>query len=294
LKPKTNEDRLVEISVLGEVTPPPAGRNPWAVHAESGKVASYPSVGGIVYGIRTGDSCIDIEADHVEAGVSVSYFGQTWPNNAGNYGLNLYACVGNVATVINGGAKGKKGAVTGKHGGIEHVLVDFDEKTKDKLVIGDKMQIRAKGVGLKFTNFDGVSIMNASPALVSAMALNVKGGKLEVPVTHVIPAKIMGSGLGATSAASGDYDIQMFDEAVNKEYKLGTLRFGDIVAITDADSTYGRIFRTGAITVGVVVHSICHTAGHGPGVCTLFASTEGRIKPIVDKDANLKFILGLK
>jgi len=31
--------------IIGVNPPPPAGRNPWAVHAESGKVASYPSVG---------------------------------------------------------------------------------------------------------------------------------------------------------------------------------------------------------------------------------------------------------
>jgi hypothetical protein len=50
----------------------------------------------------------------------------------------------------------------------------------------------------------------------------------------------------------------------------------------------------GAVTVGVEVHSIRHTAGHGPGVRTIFASAEGEIKPAVGKDANLKFILGLK
>ena len=51
-----------------------------------------------------------------------------------------------------------------------------------------------------------------------------KGDKLEVPVTHIVPAAIMGSGLGANQVNSGDYDIQLFDEAIVEQYGLGKFK----------------------------------------------------------------------
>ncbi len=109
-----------------------------------------------------------------------------------------------------------------------------------------------------------------------------------------MPAKILGSGLGDHECYSGDYDIQLFDEATNKEYGLDSLRFGDIVAIIDADHSYGRIYKQGAISVGIVVHSDCVISGHGPGVTTLFTSTTGMIEPMIDVDANIASILKLR
>jgi len=120
------------------------------------------------------------------------------------------------------------------------------------------------------------------------------GDKLEVPVTHVIPAAIMGSGLGANQTYSGDYDIQLFDEAARKEYGLDDLRLGDLVAILDADHSYGRIYRKGAVSVGIVVHTNCVTSGHGPGVTTLFTSSTGKIIPKIDSKANIAYILKLR
>ncbi len=67
-----------------------------------------------------------------------------------------------------------------------------------------------------------------------------KGDKLEVPVTHIVPAAIMGSGLGANQVNSGDYDIQLFDEKMVEQYELESLRLGDLVAIIDADHSFGQ------------------------------------------------------
>ena len=80
----------------------------------------------------------------------------------------------------------------------------------------------------------------------------------------------------------------MFDPETVKEHRLDELRFGDIVAITDADHSFGRIYRAESISVGVVVHSRSVISGHGPGVATLFTSTKGLIDAVIDKDANLK------
>ncbi len=121
-----------------------------------------------------------------------------------------------------------------------------------------------------------------------------KGNKLEVPVTHIVPAAIMGSGLGANQVNSGDYDIQLFDEGIVEQYDLESLRLGDLVAIIDADHSFGRIYRQGAISVGVVIHTNCVTAGHGPGVTTLMTSPEGKIIPQINAKANIASLLNLR
>ena len=120
------------------------------------------------------------------------------------------------------------------------------------------------------------------------------GGKVAVPITHLIPAAIMGSGLGENQTYSGDYDIQLFDEPVINQYHLEDLRLGDLVAIIDADHSFGRIYRQGAITIGIVVHTNCITAGHGPGVTSLMTSSTGMIIPQINEKANIAVLLKLR
>jgi hypothetical protein len=119
-------------------------------------------------------------------------------------------------------------------------------------------------------------------------------GKLRLQVTHRIPARIMGSGLGSEHVYRGDYDIQLFDEKTVKEFGLEDLRFGDIVAVIDADNSYGRIYREGAISIGVVSHSRSNVAGHGPGMTTLFSSPTGNFELFLTPGANLAVLLGLR
>lgn len=291
---KTNVDKLVKISVVGEVASPVYGRGVYNISAE-GVPMVLPGVGGITYNVRVGDPACGWEADHVEPGVSIENkendprYGQ-----GANTALNVLSCVGNEAVVVSGDAKGAKGVVTGKHGGIEHVLVDFQLETLEKLMLGDKVLVKAFGVGLKLLDFPEVKVMNMDPRFLEALDPKPNGDKLEVPVTHIIPAAVMGSGLGANQTYSGDYDIQLFDESTRKEYGLDDLRLGDLVAILDADHSYGRIYRKGAISVGIVVHTNCVTSGHGPGVTTLFTSSTGKIFPKIDSKANIASILKLR
>lgn len=280
MKLAINEDELVEISVLGEVDAP-AGRGDWRVGPD-GRPTMLPGSGGITYNVKVGDSALSWAADHVEPCVSIKS-----DNGADNTALNTLACVGNVARVVSGDAKGGEGIVTGLHGGIDHVLVDFADEVLDKLVIGDKVQIRARGLGLRLADVPDVAVMNTSPELLRRMAPGRDGRKLVVRVTHRLPAAIMGSGLGHSNTHSGDYDIQLFDEQTVRQCGLESLRLGDVVALEDADHTYGRIYRTGAVSIGVVVHSCCTTAGHGPGLTSLFSSREGRIATVIDPKANL-------
>ena len=280
---ETNEKNLVEISVMGEVTSPTSGSQPYCITPE-GKPTILPSVGGITYNVKVGDNAITWEADHVEPCVSVKN-----KEREENGALNLLSCIGNIARVTSGDAKGRTGVVTGKHGGIENVLVDFEDKTLEKLAIGDKILIRGIGVGLSFVKYPHIKIINMSPTLLNKLPIRPDKTKdvLHVPVTHIIPAAIMGSGLGSQHCYRGDYDIQLFDKEHVKKRHLQTLRFGDIVAIMDADHTFGRIYKTGAVSIGVIVHSNCVTAGHGPGVTTLLTSAEGKIVPCIDSTANI-------
>ena len=290
---RTNAEKLIKISVMGEIASPTI-RSVYNVSA-TGKPLVLPGVGGITYNLRVGDPACGWEADHVEPGVSVeNKENDARSGQAANTALNVLSCIGNKATVVNGDAKGAEGTVTGKHGGIEHVLVDFPSEVLEKLVLGDRILVKAFGVGLKLVDFPEIKVLNMDPALLDAWSIEPKGDKLEVPVTHIVPAAIMGSGLGANQVNSGDYDIQLFDKPVVEQYGLESLKIGDLVAIIDADHSFGRIYRQGAVSVGVVIHTNCVTAGHGPGVTTLMTSPDGKIIPQINKKANIASILKLR
>lgn len=288
-KLKTNRDQLVIQSVIGEISSPSINlANPYRISTK-GEPMLLPGTGGITYNKRIGDSAVDLWGDHVEPAVSMKNMDKeaTGPYNAG---LNIMSCVGNRAQVVSGDAKGEWGRVTGTHGGIEHVMVDFTREQMEMMVIGDKIQVRATGQGLALTDFPEIKLRNLDPDLLDVMGItfDTKTGRIRIPVTHLIPAEVMGSGIGKIHVFAGDYDTQMFDPEIVKQHRLDELRFGDIVAITDADHTYGRIYRRDSISVGVIVHSCSVLAGHGPGVTTLFTSARGFIDTVMDKDANLK------
>jgi len=294
-----NLNELVKQAAIGVIAPPGFGDPPYRIDPK-GRLHVVPGTGSITFNFRTGDTAYYLAGDHVEPAVTLYNLGSMGSrSSAESYGLNTLACIGNKVKVISGEAKGSWGYVVGKHGGAEHVMVDFpDPSVLEKLVIGDKMQVYTYGVGMKLTNIKDVVVMNSSPFLIETLTKEGMGitseDKLRIPVALVIPAKIMGSGLGRNHVYRGDYDIQLFDEKTVKEYHLDKIRFGDLVAIINADHTYGRIYRQGAISVGVISHSRSYIAGHGPGVTTLFTSAQGKIEPFVDERANLAYLLGLK
>jgi len=286
---RTNEDRLVKIAVQGKV----ANAYQWADFevAHDGKPFALPSTGGIVYNVRTGDPAFGWEGDHIEPGVS-AILDEEKRGGRANMGFNFLACVGNRARLISGDAKRKIGTVTGHHGGVEHVTIDFDSVTLQRINIDDKILIEGFGQGLKLIDFPEIKIYNLDPALLHKMPIRVAAGKvLEVGVTTMVPAELMGSGLGHNNIGTGDYDIMTHEPEAVKKYKLDRLAFGDFVAVMDHDNSFGRTYRKGAVTIGVVVHSNSALAGHGPGISTLLTSAEPRMKPILSSHANLGRIL---
>ena len=288
---RTNRDHLVRVAVVGEIAPQEfdfGWTAPYLISNE-GEPRIVPGTGGITYNVRVGDRIKGLVGDHVEPAVSARNADQK-----ANGGFNILSCVGNSAKVVSGDAKGALGVVTGTHGGIEHVMIDFRDDALAKMVIGDKIQVEAWGVGLEIEGFPDVRCTGLSPDLFEQWVTETRNGKLAVPVARTAPASIMGSGLGRNNVYRGDYDINLFDRRVVAEYGLDELRFGDFVAILDADSTFGRHYFTGAVSVGIIVHGDSCVAGHGPGLTGLLTSRSGQIEPILDAKANIADLLGLR
>jgi hypothetical protein len=255
-----------------------------------------PGSGGIAVNKRVGDRCIGLAADHIEPGASLHNNGREviGGSKGPNLALLAYACVGNHAQVASGPAAGARGVVTGKHGGVDHVIVDFPTRVLRRLRIGDRVQIWSIGQGLRFVDHPEITVMNCSPRLVARWGLRSDPPLLRVPVTHLIPAAVMGSGIGRPDSVRGDYDIQLFDPEVRRRYRLDALRFGDLVAILDSDTRLGRAYLRGAITIAVIVHGDSTISGHGPGAVTLLTARARTIRPLLDPNANLAQLLRLR
>lgn len=287
---KTNEKNLVKMAIQGKVSNAMQFGDFEIKH--DGSVYSCPSVGGIVYNVKTGDPTFGWEADHIEPGVS-ALLDEKNRGSKQNMGFNFLACVGNKATLRSGDAKGAVGTVTGHHGGVEHVTIDFDDDVLQKMTMDDKILIEAYGQGLKLEDFPDVKVYNLDPYVLHKLPIKAKGKSLEVGVTHIVPAGLMGSGMGHNNIGTGDCDIMTHDAKTVKELKLDKLCLGDIVAVQDHDHSYGRTYRKNAVTIGIVIHGNSDLAGHGPGLSTLLTCSKTTLKPVLDKRANLARILGI-
>jgi hypothetical protein len=286
-----NADELVMQAVLGQIAHPVGRANPYRV-GQDGVSRVLPGTGGITVNCRIGDPCVGLAADHVEPGVALHNNGREiiGGRDGPNLALLTSACVGNRARVASGPAAGAVGLVTGKHGGVNHVLVDFDHKTLLRLTIGDQVQIYACGAGLTLPDVPQVTVSNCAPGLLRRWAPRPRGGALEVRVTHTLPAAIIGSGLGKNNVWRGDFDIQLFDAPTRRRHGLETLRFGDLVAVLDSDARYGAAWHGGWITIGVVVHSDSTVSGHGPGVTALLTGPADCLRPVRDSAATIAFL----
>ena len=275
---RTNKERVVEISVLGEISHPMI-RMP-RLDGE-GKSYYVPSVGGVTYNFSLGDPAFKPYGDHIEPDVSVK--NKDKDENAAFLSLS---CIGNEAVVMSGEAKGMKGMVIGKHGGINHVLIHFPDK--EKLSIGDKILVKARGQGLVLEDFPEVAIYNIDPDLLEKI-FSERYGKIVAPVTTVVPGFMMGSGIGASNPTAGDYDINTRDIDLVKNRGIDKVRIGDIVAIDNHDCRHGLGgYKEGYVSIGIVVHSNCVLTGHGPGVTIIMTGPKKFFEIVRDENANIK------
>jgi hypothetical protein len=291
--PRINRRDLALVAVAGRVTDALMRSTPYRI-GQDGALRVVPGAGGIVINHRIGDRCVGLAADHLEPGAAVRNDQGGGDRGNASMGLCGLACIGNIAVVLDGPCAGRRGCVTGKHGGVDHVLVDFPTVVLRRLEIGNRVQIYTCGQGMRLIEHPEIAVMNCSVRLLTRWGLESDGHRLVAPVTHLIPAALMGSGLGRNNSHLGDCDIQLFDPDIVRRFQLDKLRFGDLVAIADADHRYGRSFRTGAMTIGVVIHSDSTVAGHGPGVTTLLTGHARHLVPRRDARANLAVVLGLR
>jgi len=277
---KTNQDKLVMQSVQGTIKHP--GFAGYRLDTE-GQAYVIPATAGITYNVKVGDCAFGLVGDHVEPGVSLYN-----PDRAASNALNIFSCIGNEARVVSGEAKNKKGYVTGTHGGVEHVIIHFDDEVLDQLTLDDKILIKAYGQGLELKDYPQVKMMSIDPNLFNKLGIEERDGKLHVPVVKRIPQAFMGSGVGSGFSQKGDYDLITSDRQAIEDLGLNTLRFGDLVLLEDSDNTYGLGgMKKGAVSIGIIIHSDCIKAGHGPGVTIIMTSKDDSIQGILDDQANI-------
>jgi len=280
---KTNKDQLLTIAVQGEVNP--ASSRGYSTTYD-GKPIVHLGMGSINYTVSVGDLAYGwANADHVEPDVSFT--------NLDGPALGILGCIGNEAKLISGAAKGAKGIYIGKHGSS---MFWFPRDVLEQLSLKDKIQVKARGVGLKIDDFEDVRVNKVSPELLENIGITIEGDQLVVPVVKTVPGHIMGSGmgLGFFILENVDYDIHTTCPETVEEYDLKTLRLGDLVAIQDHYDYYGRGRYEGAVTIGVVIHGWSDIAGHGPGLDPILSALPGRIKVKIDPDANTAYYLGIK
>jgi hypothetical protein len=286
---------LVMVTVAGQVAHPVGRGSPYRV-GHDGVARILPGSGGIAVNQRIGDRCVGLAGDHIEPGAALHNNGRevVGPRNGPNQALLTYACVGNVARVVSGPCRGRTGMVTGKHGGVDHLLVDFPTAVLCRLQIGDQIQVHAIGLGLRLLDHPEIVVTSCAPRFIRRWGLRSQPPRLRVPVTHLMPGSIMGSGVGRPDSVRGDNDIQLFDPDIRRRFRLDCLRFGDCVGIVHSDSRFGRAYRGGTLTIGVVVHGDSTISGHGPGVVSLLTAPAQYLEPVLDPAANLAIMFGLR
>ncbi len=287
----TNSDRLITMSVQGNIVSPGYPGIPAVPHQidHDGRPRLLPSLGGIVYNVRLGDSVYGWAGDNIEPGIAIKA-----PDGAANQALNVFACVGNEAVAMSGNAKGAKGVVTGKSGRFaEHVIISFPHAALEQMAIGDKIIVRARGVAMSIQGFPGVHLKSFGPQLFDAMRIEENDAKLTVPVKAIVPPELVGAGAGLGSEG-GAICIQSMDHNALSKFGLDSLRLGDIVAISDLDSAWGHGYRKGGVSIGVVSSTDSIKAGYGPGVTLLMTAPAGEIDPMVVDRMNLEDLLGIR
>lgn len=285
---KINKDKLIMTAVQG-VVQPPSSRGYRTTF--DGKPKLTLGTASINYTVSVGDLTYGwANADHVEPDVTIQGRDQPSPSACA---LAILACIGNEAKVVSGEAKGAKGIFIGRHAGSDD-MVWFPKETLEKLALNDKIQIKARGVGLKIEGFEDVRVNKLDPKLLENMGIIVEGDQLVVPIAMEVPGFLMGSGIGGSFLESVDYDIETTCPEIVEELGLKKLRLGDIVAIRNHYDAYGRGRYKDAVTIGVVIHGFSSSAGHGPGVNPVLSALPGRIKTRIDPYANTAYYLGIR
>jgi hypothetical protein len=249
------ELRAVGVNLLGVVEQPELGGTPYRVDLD-GRPYVPAGDGGIVLGLRLGESVFARDADHAAPGACLVH-----PDQAARHALAAYSCIGNLAVVRTGRAAGARGAVLGKRGEEGRVIAAFAQEDLARMRPADQVAVRARGQGWRPPGFPPeVAVLNLDPAALTALPIATGGGPVRAGVRMIVPSKLSGNGIGRPSA-SWDLDLQ-----IRAGPGVADLLLGDLVAVSGLDARYNMGYRREWLTVGLVVHGASPLPGHGPGI----------------------------
>ncbi len=263
--------RPVAVNMLGLVEQPEFGDSPYRVSCDG-----HPYVpagdGGIVLGVRLGESVFARAADHAAPGACLVH-----PDQAARHALTIYACIGNRVVVRTGQAAGARGIVVGKRGEAGRVIISLPQDDLARLRPADQVAVRAMGQGWRPDGFPPeVTVLNTDPAAFAALPIAAGNGAVTAGVRLTVPSKLAGNGIGRP-AAGWDLDLQLYGPPATGEHG-GGLRLGDLVAVTDLDARWNMGYRRGWLTVGLVVHGASPAPGHGPGMTPILTGPASALR----------------
>lgn len=279
-KLRTNAERLITQPLVGEVWPALADRHAYRTDAD-GVPFLLPGMGGVTLGVHPGDPATGWESDHLEPGVSIRH-----RDPGANYALQFLTCVGNEVVVRGGPADRAVGRVIGQHA---YVLADFSDADLESICTGDSIAVLATGQGLRLEDHPDIVVKNASPGLLDGLGIHTEDdGRLAVDVAMRIPAEGVGAGAGMLSEyANTDLMGAYLGQSDDLSLGLEGLRIGDVVVMEDQDHRYGRGWRPGFVTIGVISTGQCRLFGHGPGPTSLLSGLASAFDIKDSADANL-------
>lgn len=281
----SNAARLVTQVLAGEVWPPLGDRHGFRVDPD-GHAFLLPGMGGVTVGVHCGDPATGHLGDHVEPGLSVRH-----RDPAANEALQYLSCIGNAVVVASGPASGAEGFVIGQHA---YVLVDLPEAELRQAAPGDQVTVFATGQGLALPDHPEITVKNCGPRLLAALAGGtLPDGRLEVHVAARIPAEAVGAGTGMASEYANT-DLMGAYAGLGSDLSLGLerLRIGDVVALADQDHRFGRGYRAGWVSIGVISTGSCRLFGHGPGPSTIMTGPAAAFRLVDDAAANIGVLAG--
>jgi hypothetical protein len=265
--------RPVAVNLLGLVEQPEFGSTPYQVSADG---SPYVPVGdgGIVLGVRLGESVFARDADHAAPGACLVH-----PDQGARHALTVYSCIGNQVVIRTGLAAGARGIVVGKRGEEGRVIISLAQEDLARLRPADQVAVRAYGQGWRPASFPAeVTVLNTAPAAFTALPIAVSGdGRVLAGVRMIAASKLAGNGIGRP-AAGWDLDLQLSapgGQPGDGSGGTGSVLLGDLLAVSDLDARWNMGYRRGWLTVGLVVHGASPLPGHGPGITPILTGPAG-------------------
>ena len=286
-RPRDNRAALVAVTAAGRVSAPSV--YPEAVRVDrEGRAFLLPGTGGVHPGVHVGDPAARLLGDHLMVGASIVDANAAAAEPGA---LHLLTCVGNRVRTADGEFLG---VVAGKRGGLAPgflppclVAVEAPRDRLDRLVPGAGVVVEAIGRGFALPDWPDVLLMNLAPNVLDALPIREHHGRLEVSVRTVVPSRAAGAGLGQDAWIG---DVEIMDLALLLPSRAD-LAFGDLVAFDAIDARYGRYWRPGTVSVGIVSHGPSPAPGHGIGVTMLVAGSVEQFGAVVDDSATLAPVL---